>query len=87
MTANVICFEPGIARREGQASRFVFNKSTTLRAVMGDNKPCVCYDGDPHEILCLNDQGGSVMDVAEKAATLRAQEHGHQPIVCFSIER
>ena len=33
-------------------------------------------------VLCLNDQGGKVMDVsAERTGTLRAQEHGHQPLV------
>ena len=33
-------------------------------------------------ILCLNDQGGSVMDCTEDiSGTLRAQEHGHQPLV------
>lgn len=33
-------------------------------------------------ILCLNDQGGSVMDCTEDVTgTLRAQEHGHQPLV------
>ena len=33
-------------------------------------------------ILCLNDQGGSVMACSEDVAgTLRAQEHGHQPLV------
>ena len=33
-------------------------------------------------ILCLNDQGGSVMECSEDVAgTLRAQEHGHQSIV------
>ena len=33
-------------------------------------------------ILCLNDQGGSVMDCSENVSgTLRAQEHGHQPLV------
>ena len=26
------------------------------------------------------------MDVSDKAMTLRAQEHGHQPIVCYGIE-
>lgn len=32
--------------------------------------------------LCLNDQGGSVMSVSvDVAGTLRAQEHGHQPLV------
>lgn len=36
-------------------------------------------------ILCLNDQGGSQMSVTENiAGTLRAQEHGHQPIVMGS---
>lgn len=32
--------------------------------------------------MCLNDQGGQVMDVSEDVSgTLRAQEHGHQPLV------
>ena len=33
-------------------------------------------------VLCLNDQGGSVMECSENiSGTLRAQEHGHQPLV------
>ena len=33
-------------------------------------------------VLCLNDQGGSVMECSKDVAgTLRAQEHGHQPLV------
>lgn len=33
-------------------------------------------------VLCLNDQGGSVMECSEDVAgTLRAQEHGHQSLV------
>jgi len=33
-------------------------------------------------ILCLNDQGGKVMEVSENiSGTLRSQEHGHQPLV------
>ena len=33
-------------------------------------------------VLCLNDQGGSVMECSENVfGTLRAQEHGHQPLV------
>lgn len=33
-------------------------------------------------VLCLNDQGGSVMDCSEDVSgTLRTQEHGHQPLV------
>ena len=39
----------------------------------GQGHPCV---------LCLNDQGGSQMHLTEdKTGTLRAQEHGHQPLV------
>lgn len=35
-----------------------------------------------HRTVCLNDQGGSMMSVShEVAGTLRAQEHGHQPVV------
>lgn len=33
-------------------------------------------------VLCLNDQGGSIMDCTEDiTGTLWAQEHGHQPLV------
>ena len=33
-------------------------------------------------VLCLNDQGGQIMDVSlDIAGTLRSQEHGHQPSV------
>lgn len=33
-------------------------------------------------VLCLNDQGGSIMECTEDmTGTLRAQEHGHQPLV------
>ena len=36
-------------------------------------------------ILCLNDQGGGVMACTEEmTGTLRAQEHGHQPLVLAS---
>ena len=33
-------------------------------------------------VLCINDQGGQVMELSEDmTSTLRAQEHGHQPLV------
>ena len=50
----------------------------------------VVYAIDPvnfiNPVLILNDQGGQVMDVSEKAGCLRAQEHGHQPVVAYPIE-
>ena len=37
---------------------------------------------DPSGTVCLNDQGGSRMDVSDGVAgTLRAQDHGHPPLV------
>jgi len=51
----------------------------TLKSAGGNNVPDV--------VICLNDQGGAVMDVTEDVtATLRAQEHGHQPVVCLKCE-
>lgn len=33
-------------------------------------------------VLCINDQGGQIMEISEgMTGTLRAQEHGHQPLV------
>ncbi|WP_366946604.1 DNA cytosine methyltransferase [uncultured Oscillibacter sp.] len=46
---------------------------TLKGSASGNMMPCV---------LCLNDQGGSVMECSENVTgTLRAQEHGHQPLV------
>jgi len=37
---------------------------------------------DKLNVICLNDQGGQQMAVTEnQTGTIRAQEHGHQPIV------
>lgn len=48
-------------------------QAPTLNAECGGNKPAV---------LCLNDQGGSMMGVShDVSGTLRAQEHGHQPSI------
>ena len=40
---NVICFEPGIAKREGNVGRFVDECCSTLRKDMGDNQPAVAF--------------------------------------------
>lgn len=45
----------------------------TIRANMGDNQASV---------IILNDQGGDIMNVSyEVTSTLRAQDHGHPPLV------
>ena len=41
---------------------------------------------DATDLIVLNDQGGSQMSVTENvSATLRSQEHGHQPIVASTF--
>lgn len=48
----------------------------TLSSMMGQG------GGNVPMVHCLNDQGGKVMDVSEeKTGTLRAEAHGHAPIV------
>ena len=50
------------------------------------NNQSVLQSAEP-SCLVLNDQGGSVMGVSEDVTgALRAQEHGHQPVVAQSAE-
>ena len=65
-----VLYQPKSAMDENWAESDVKN---ALRA--GESKVS-------HAVLCLNDQGGSMMNVAEGiSGTLRAQEHGHQPTI------
>ena len=42
------------------------------------------YSDKENKLLILNDQGGGVMSVSEDiTATLRAQDHGHPPLIVF----
>lgn len=52
---------------------------------MAERCPTLSSQRHDASVLCLNDQGGSVMGVTENVSgTLRAQEHGHQPaVMCF----
>lgn len=41
-----------------------------------------------NELIVLSDMGGSFMSISENVSgTLRAQEHGHQPIVCMATQQ
>ena len=55
----VICFEPGIAKREGNNSRFVKDVCCTLRAEMGDNQPAVVYEAEMGKVFAIE---GNVVD-------------------------
>ena len=58
--------------------------------LMGDKTGSICAQSGIHNqnyLIVLNDQGGAVMDISnEVTATLRAQDHGHPPVVCFAPE-
>lgn len=68
----VVCFEPGIAKRDGSEGRFVDGKSVTLRANAGDNQPAVCYGVD-----CRN---GVIEE--EKSHTIQAHNNGGFSVNC-----
>lgn len=80
---NVVCFEPGIARREGEESRFVDGKSVTLRARMGDNQPAVCYRKTTHP---HNREEGQGYEEATVADTLNAYDIGENRTPVIVLE-
>ena len=49
---------------------------------MDEQSPTLSSQRHDASVLCLNDQGGSMMGVShDVSGTLRAQEHGHQPTI------
>jgi DNA (cytosine-5)-methyltransferase 1 len=58
----------------------IYEAETTRTLDLNGGSPA-CNQGGM-AVVCLNDQGGQQMNVSEDiSGTLRAQEHGHQPIV------
>lgn len=67
------CFSAGAGAKAGSIG-YSEGIAPTLKGSAGGN----CMPS----VLCLNDQGGSVMEWGEEApGPLRAQEHRHQPLV------
>ncbi len=64
-----------MATQQGGAEIRYDDKAKTLIAAAG-------MSGNNYPVICLMDQGGSVMEtLLDRTGTLRAQEHGHQPVV------
>jgi len=89
---HVICFEPGIVKREGSDSRFVSDMCGTLRAEMGDNQPAVCYQTPEiiDDLVYVFKEragcpgGGKGILIAEnKAFTLATNFNG---AICYAID-
>ena len=86
-----LCAEPGMKQQTFVAGfsagagatagsiGYAEERAPTLKGSAGGN----CMPA----ILCLNDQGGKIMDCTEDiSGTLRAEEHGHQPLI-LSIQQ
>lgn len=70
----------------GEGALVQTEKSATLSTLQDQTLICLADNTSLHnlkqKICVLNDQGGSVMNVSyDIVGTIRAQEHGHQPIV------
>ncbi|WP_305117069.1 DNA cytosine methyltransferase [Acutalibacter muris] len=69
-----------MATQQAHAEVRTDDKAPTLTVAAG-------MSGNNQPVICLNDQGGSLMDIsADKAGTLRAEAHGHQPVVCAGFK-
>jgi DNA (cytosine-5)-methyltransferase 1 len=78
LQANPSALEPTVVCLEGNGSR----KSHKGDGYKQSDIMYTLNTIEQHAVCCLNDQGGSVMSTTENiTGTLRAQEHGHQPIV------
>jgi len=66
---------------------FLGDSSATARSIgyQEECSPTLKSEEKSPMVLCLNDQGGQVMSCSENiTGTLRAQEHGHQPLLLES---
>ena len=66
---------------------FLGDSSATARSIgyQEECSPTLKSEEKSPMVLCLNDQGGKVMSFSENiTGTLRAQEHGHQPLLLES---
>ncbi len=79
------------AQNQRDEVRNLHSVAGALAAQPGMKQQTFIATGPPVEkqdVLCLNDQGGQVMSCSENlVGTLRAEEHGHQPLVLESNQR
>ena len=92
LTASDTVYPTLLARRNGEPAVVIgcdlYNGALTgdKAATLGANSGASANHAGP-SVIILNDQGGAFMDVSsDVVSTLRAQEHGHQPIVCYGVD-
>lgn len=79
-----VCYTLNTIDRPAVCAGFSANLGAKAHGIgyMDERSPTLSSRRHDASVLCLNDQGGSVMGVTENVSgTLRAQEHGHQPTV------
>ena len=82
--AGALAGQPGMKQQTFVAAGFCAESSKNARGI-GYQEECAptlkAVEKGP-SVMCLNDQGGQVMDCTENiTGTLRAQMHSHQPLV------
>ena len=78
------CYTLNTIDRSAVCAGFSGKAGAKANGIGYSEEQCPTLSAQRHDasVLCLNDQGGSVMGVTENVSgTLRAQEHGHQPTV------
>ena len=78
-------FEPGIAKREGNPSRFTENLCPTLRANMGDNQAAVAYGIDQPEPY-LNEMTSTKNTVVEDGTFSTMKQRDYKDATDLVIE-
>ena len=88
--AGALTAEPGMKQQTFVAAAFVAKAGSKARSIgyTEEASPTLTAGGSNTNqapaVLCLNDQGGSRFDTGQEVSgTLRAQEHGHPPVVLY----
>ncbi len=82
MMPSVLLGGPARAQRSGSCGERRSSEMSELPPQGGSEGYGACGDAMMPSVLCLNDQGGRIMGLSEDVSgALRAQEHGHQPLV------
>ena len=79
-----VCYTLNTIDRPAVCAGFSANLGAKAHGIgyMDEQSPTLSSQRHDASVLCLNDQGGSMMGVShDVSGTLRAQEHGHQPTV------
>ena len=84
MMPSVLLGAPARAQRSGSCGERRSSEMSEPPPSGGDERYGACDDAMMPSVLCLNDQGGQIMELSEDiSGSLRAQEHGHQPLVLY----